>query len=43
MKNGDLYLWVEGEFMNVNKLLGQIAHEIYDNDSAHNSHFFDGD
>lgn len=42
-KNGDLYLWVEGEFMNVNKLLGQIAHEIYDNDSAHNSHFFDGD
>jgi hypothetical protein len=43
MKNGDLYLWVEGEFMNVNKLLGQIAHEIYDSDSAHNSHFFDGD
>lgn len=42
-KNGDLYLWVEGEFMNVNKLLGQIAHEIYDNDSTHNSHFFDGD
>ena len=32
MKNGDLYLWVEGEFMNVNKLLGQIAHEVYDND-----------
>ena len=29
MKNGDLYLWVEGEFMNVNKLLAQIAHEIY--------------
>ena len=42
-KNGDLYLWVEGEFMNVNKLLGQIAHEVYDNDSTHNSHFFDGD
>ena len=31
-KNGDVYLWVEGEFMNINKLLGQIAHEIYDND-----------
>lgn len=30
MKNGDLYLWVEGEFMNVNKLLGQLAHEVYD-------------
>ena len=42
MKNGDLYLWVEGEFMNVNKLLGQLAHEVYDTDSAHNSHFFDG-
>ena len=42
-KNGDLYLWVEGEFMNVNKLLGQIAHEVYDNDTAHNSNFFDGD
>ena len=42
-KNGDLYLWVEGEFMNVNKLLGQIAHEVYDKYSTHNSHFFDGD
>ena len=42
-KNGDLYLWVEGEFMNVNKLLGQIAHEVYDNDSTHNTHFFDGE
>ena len=39
-QNGDVYLWVEGEFMNVNKLLGQIAHEIYDADSQ--SHFFDG-
>lgn len=28
-KNGDLYLWIEGEFMNINQLLGQIAHEIY--------------
>lgn len=42
-KNGDVYLWVEGEFMNINKLLGQIAHEVYDNDTAHNSNFFDGD
>jgi hypothetical protein len=39
-QNGDVYLWVEGEFMNINKLLGQIAHEIYDADSQ--SHFFDG-
>lgn len=42
MKNGDVYLWVEGDFMNINKLLGQLAHEVYDTDSAHNSHFFDG-
>lgn len=43
MKNGDVYMWVEGDYMNVNKLLGQIAHEVYDNDSTHNTHFFDGD
>jgi hypothetical protein len=43
MKNGDVYLWIEGEFMNINKLLGQIAHEVYDADTTHNSHFFDGD
>ena len=42
-KNGDVYLWIEGEFMNINKLLGQIAHEVYDADTTHNSHFFDGD
>jgi hypothetical protein len=28
-ENGDLYLWVEGEFMCVNALLGQLAHETY--------------
>lgn len=43
-QNGDLYLWVEGEFMNVNRLLAQIAHEIYDSDAAaNNPHYFDGD
>jgi hypothetical protein len=42
-KNGDVYIWIEGEFMNINKLLGQIAHEVYDADTTHNSHFFDGD
>jgi DNA repair exonuclease SbcCD ATPase subunit len=41
--NGDVYMWIEGDYMNVNKLLAQIAHEVYDNDSTHNSHFFDGD
>ena len=29
MKNGDVYLLIEGEMMNINLLLGQIAHEIY--------------
>ena len=28
-KDGTLYLWVEGQFMNVNDLLSQIAHETY--------------
>ena len=41
--NGDVYMWIEGDYMNVNKLLAQIAHEVYDADSTHNSHFFDGD
>ena len=43
-QNGDVYMWVEGEFMNVNRLLAQIAHEIYDSDAAaNNPHYFDGD
>ena len=43
-ENGDMYLWIEGEFMNINKILAQIAHEVYDSDSAtHNPHFFDGE
>lgn len=43
-ENGDVYLWIEGEFMNINKLLGQIAHEVYDtDDETHGGHFFDGD
>ena len=34
-ENGDLYLWVEGDFMCVNELLGQLAHETYyDSDSG---------
>ncbi len=39
-KDGALYLWIEGDFMNVNNLLAQIAHETYD-DSA--SHSYDND
>ena len=29
-KDGTVYMWVEGDFMSVNQLLGQIAHEVYD-------------
>jgi len=29
MKNGDVYMWIEGDWMNINLLLGQIAHETY--------------
>lgn len=32
-ENGDLYLWVEGEYMCVNELLGQLAHETYYDDN----------
>ena len=28
-KNGDVYLWIEGEFMKVNDLLAMLAHETY--------------
>lgn len=32
-KDGGIYAWIEGEFMNINQLLGQISHEVYDTDS----------
>lgn len=28
-KNGDIYMWVEGEYMKINNLLGMLAHETY--------------
>lgn len=28
-ENGDVYLWVEGEYMNINILLGMLSHETY--------------
>ena len=28
--NGELYLYIEGEYMNINDLLAQLAHETYD-------------
>ena len=38
--NGDVYLWIEGEFMNINSLLGQLAHETY-YDSDGGSGYYD--
>ena len=34
MKDGSVYMWVEGDYMNVNKILAQIAHETYDTDNG---------
>lgn len=28
-ENGDVYMWIEGEYMKVNPLIGMLAHEIY--------------
>lgn len=28
-ENGDIYMWVENEFMPINTLLGMLAHEMY--------------
>ena len=28
-KDGTVYMWVEGEYMNINRLLAMLAHEIY--------------
>lgn len=28
-KNGDIYMWIEGEYIKINNLLAMLAHEIY--------------
>lgn len=28
-KNGDIYMWIEGEYMKINNLLAMLAHETY--------------
>lgn len=33
-KDGTVYMWVENDYMNINYLLGQIAHETYDTDEG---------
>lgn len=42
--DGSVYMWIEGDYMNINKLLGMLAHETYDDDILHSmGQFFDGD
>lgn len=33
-ENGDVYMWVENDYMNVNRLLSMLAHEVYDSDES---------
>jgi hypothetical protein len=28
-RNGDIYMWIEGEYMKINDLLSMLAHETY--------------
>lgn len=28
-ENGDVYMWIEGEYIQINNLLGMLAHEVY--------------
>lgn len=35
-ENGDVYAWVEGDYMQINRLLAMLAHEVYDDDSSNN-------
>ena len=42
MEDGSVYMWIEGDYMNINKLLGMLAHETYDDDILHSmNQFFD--
>lgn len=31
-ENGDVYMWIEGDYMQINRLLAMLAHEVYDDD-----------
>ena len=36
-ENGDVYMWVENDYMQVNILLAMLAHEVYDDDDSSNN------
>lgn len=33
-ENGDVYMWIEGDYMQINRLLAMLAHEVYDDDNS---------
>ena len=37
MENGDIYMWIEGDYMQINRLLAMLAHEVYDDDVNSNN------
>ena len=36
-ENGDVYMWIEGDYMQVNRLIAMLAHEVYDDDDNSNN------
>ncbi len=35
-ENGDIYMWIENDYMQINRLLAMLAHEVYDDDNNSN-------
>ena len=35
-ENGDVYMWIENDYMQINRLLAMLAHEVYDDDNNSN-------
>jgi hypothetical protein len=35
-ENGDVYMWIENDYMQINRLLAMLAHEVYDDDDNSN-------
>jgi hypothetical protein len=36
-ENGDVYMWIENDYMQINRLLAMLAHEVYDDDDNSNN------
>ena len=35
-ENGDVYMWIENDYLQINRLLAMLAHEVYDDDDNSN-------